>query len=125
MKYISFEYLIIFMATIILVLAEKPFHGNVNQEIILASDSHLINTESPGENLAFRSNKSRPENHGEKVETIVITCPVSKYPEIRLINLFTLQKIVFSKRNHSLISHYYLFISKTLQKTPLVNILRI
>ena len=113
------------MATIILVLAEKPFHSNVNQEIILASDNYLINTESPGENLAFRSNESRPENHGEKVETIVITCPVANYSEVRLFNLFTFQKIASSKKNYSIISHYYLLISKTLQISPLINILLI
>ena len=76
-------------------------------------------------NLVLRESESRPTNQGEKVETIVIICPVSKYSEARLISLLTLQKIVLSKKNHSLISHYYLLISKTLQISPLVNILRV
>jgi len=76
-------------------------------------------------NLELRESESRPTNQGEKVETIVIICPVSKYSEARLISLLTLQKIVLSKKNYSLISHYYLLISKTLQISPLVNILRV
>jgi hypothetical protein len=101
-------------------------HGNIESgEITISLCSE---NESPKENclnLELRESESRPTNQGEKVETIVIPCPVSKYSEARLISLLTLQKIVLSKKNYSLISHYYLLISKTLQISPLVNILRV
>jgi hypothetical protein len=76
-------------------------------------------------NLELKAADSRPTNHGEKVETIVVAGPVLNCSEVRLINLFTLQKIIFSKKNYTIISHYYLLISKTLHISPLVNILRI
>jgi hypothetical protein len=101
-------------------------HGNKESGgITLSQCSENESPEKDCLNLELRENGSRPTNHGEKVEKIVITCPVSNYSEIRLIKLFTLQKIVFSKKKYSMISHYYLLISKTLHVSPLVNILRI
>jgi hypothetical protein len=101
-------------------------HGNKESgEITISQFSKNESSEKDYLNLELSESKSKPTNQGEKVETIVITCPVSKYSEVRRINLFTLQKIVFSKKNCSLISYYYLLISKTLHISPLVNILRI
>ena len=128
MKLLPLKYLTVF---IILLLSLEISKGQINHSIIESgqitlnrhSDNDLSATNCP--NLELRENGSRPINHGEKVNTIVITCPVSNYSDVRIINLFALQKIVFSKRNNSLISHYYLLISKKLQISPLVNILRI
>lgn len=94
-------------------------------EITLCQCSKNESTEKDYLNLELRENGSRPTNHCEKVETIVVTGPVANYSEVRLINFLTLQKIVFSKKNYSIISHYYLLISKTLHISPLANILRI
>jgi hypothetical protein len=76
-------------------------------------------------NLKLTENGSRPINHGEKVETIVITCPIAYYSDVRIINLLCLQNISFSKRKNSLTSHHNLLISKTSHLSPLVNILQI
>lgn len=75
--------------------------------------------------LEISESNSRPTNQGEKVETIVIICPVSKYSEVRLIDILTLQKISYSKKDYSIHSHCNLFISKTLHINSMVNILRI
>ena len=101
-------------------------HGNKEScEISLTQFSKNEFSEKDCLTLELGESNSRPTNQGEKVETIVIICPVSKYSEVRLINFFTLQKIAFSKKNYSIISHYYLLFSKTLQISSLVNILRI
>lgn len=94
-------------------------------ETTLSQSSKNESTEKNCPNLELSENGSRPTNHGEKVNIIVITCPVVNCSEVRLINLFTLQKIASSKKSYSLVSHYYLLISKTLHISPLVNILLI
>lgn len=82
-------------------------------------------TEKNCQNLELKENESRPTNHGEKCETIVLACPVSKNSEVRIVNVYTLQQLALIKKSYSLISHCYLLISKTLHLSPLVNILRI
>ena len=94
-------------------------------EITLSQSSKNESPEKNCPNLELSENGSRPTNHGEKINTIVITCPVVNCSEVRLINFFTLQKIASSKKSNSLVSHYYLLISKTLHISPLVNILLI
>ena len=128
MKSLPLKYLTVFIIILFSLEISKDqlSHGNIESgEITISLCSE---NESPKENclnLELRESESRPTNQGEKVETIVISCPVSKYSEARLISHLTLQKIVLSKKNYSLISHYYLLISKTLQISPLVNILRV
>ena len=101
-------------------------HGNKELvEITLNQCSKNELTEKNCRNLELSENESRPTNHGEKVNTIVISCPVANHSEVRPINLLSLQKIVFSKKSYSIISRYYLLISKTFHISPLVNILRI
>jgi hypothetical protein len=128
MKLLPLKYLTVF---IILLFSLENSKGQLNHSNKELSEITLIQcsvNESQKKNclnLELRESESRPINQGEKVDTTVITCPLSKYSEVRLINLFTLQKIVFSKKNYSLISHYYLLISKIPQISPLVDILRI
>jgi hypothetical protein len=128
MKLLPLKYLTLF---IILLFSHEISkgqlsHGNTELgENTLSWYSENKSTEKNFPNLELRKSESKQTNQGEKVETIVINGPISKYSEVRLINLFTLQKIVFSIKNYSLISHYYLLISKTLQISPLVDILRI
>jgi hypothetical protein len=128
MKLLPLKYLTVFIILLFSLEISKGQlnHGNKESgEITLSQYSKNESMEKNCPNLELSENGSRPTNHGEKVNTIVITCPVTNYSEVRLINLFTLHKIVFSKKNYSLISHYYLLISRTLQISPLVDILRI
>jgi hypothetical protein len=126
-KLLRLKYLTIFIILLFSFEISKGQLNHSNKESGEITLSQCFKNKSPEKNclnLELRENQSRPTNHGEKVVTIVIACPVSKYSEVRLISFFTLQKIVFSKRYNSLISHYYLLVSKTLQISPLVNILR-
>lgn len=101
-------------------------HGNkVSVEITLDQFSKNEFSEKDCLTLELNESNSRPTNQGEKVETIVIICPVSKYSEVRLIDILTLQKIAYLKKDYSIISHCYLLISKTLHISSLFNILRI
>lgn len=101
-------------------------HGNKEScEISLTQFSKNEISEKDFLTLELNESNSRPTTQGEKVETIVIICPVSKYSEVRLIDILTLQKIAFLKKQYSIISHYYLLFSKTLHLSSLVNILRI
>lgn len=128
MKLLSLKYLTIFIILLFSLEISKGHLNHGNRELGEITLSQCPENESPEKNclnLELRENGSRPTNHGEKVETIVITCPLANYSEVRLINLLTLQKITLSKRNYSIISHYSLLISKTLQISPLVNILQI
>jgi hypothetical protein len=128
MKLLPLKYLTVFVILLFSLEISKGQLSHGNKELGEIALSQCSENESPEKNclnLELRESESRPVNQGEKVETIVITCPVSKYSEVRLINLFTLQKIVFSKKNYSFISHYYLLVSTTLQISPLVNFLRI
>ena len=128
MKLLPLKYLTVF---IILLLSIEIYKDQLNRgnkelsEITLSQYSGNESQEKNCLNLELKESESRPTNQAEKVETIVIISPVSKYSKVRLINLFTLQKIVFSRKNYFLISHYYLLISKIIQISPLVNILRI
>jgi hypothetical protein len=99
-KLLPLKYLTVF---IILLFSLEISKGQLNHsnkesgEITLSQCSKNKSPEKNCLNLELRENQSRPTNHGEKVVTIVIACPLSKYSEVRLISLFTLQKIVFSK----------------------------
>jgi len=121
----------ILAVSIILLLSPEGSKGqlnNVNKEsskISLCQFSENGLSEKNCLTLELGESNSRPINQGEKVETIVIICPVSKYSEVRLIDILTLQKIAYSKKDYSIISHCNLFISKTLHINSLVNILRI
>jgi hypothetical protein len=128
MKLLSLKFLTVIIVLLFSLEISKGQSNHCNKEsseIILSQDSENGSTEKNCLNLELKESKSRPTNHGEKVETIVITCSVSKYSEVRLLNLLILQKLVLLKKNYSLISHSYLLISKTLHISTLVNILRI
>ena len=101
-------------------------HGNKeSREISLTQFSKNEFSEKDCLTLELGESNSRPTNQGEKVETIVIICPVSKFSEVRLIDILTLQKIAYLKKEYSIISQCYLLISKRLHISSLVNILRI
>ena len=128
MKLLPLKYLTVFLILLFSLEISKCQLSHVNKEFAEIIPSQCSENESPEKNcrnLELGESESRPTNQAEKVETIVITCPVSKYSGVRLINLFALQKIAFLKKDYSLISHYYLLVSKTLQISPLVNILRV
>ena len=128
MKLLPLKYLTVFIILLFSLEISKGQlnHGNKESgEITLDQCSKNEPTEKNCLNLELRENGSRPINHGEKVNIIVITCPVANSSDVRLLNLFSNQKIVFSKKNYSLISHCYLLITKTLQISPLVDILRV
>jgi hypothetical protein len=128
MKLLPLKCLTVF---IILLFSIEPSQGQLilgNKESGEITLSQLSKDESPKNdylNLELRENESRPTNHGEKVKTIVVPCPASNCSGVRIINLFTIQRIICSKKNYSMISHYYLLLSKTLHISPLVNILQI
>jgi len=128
MKLLPLKFLTVF---VILLFSLEICRGQLNHVNIELSEiifTRCSENESPAKNcvnLEWKESESRPTNHADKVETIIIISPVSKYSEVRLIYLFALQKIAFLKKDYSLISHYYLLVSKTLQISPLVNILRI
>ena len=128
MKLLPLKFLTVFVILLfsLEICRGQMSHGNI--ELSESTFTRYSENESPGKNcvnLEWKESESRPTNHADKVETIIIIRPASKYSEVRLINLFTLQKIVFSKKNYSSISHYYILILKILQISPLVNILRI
>ena len=128
MKLLPLKYLTVFIILLFSLEISKGQLNHSNKELGEITLSQYSINESPKKNclnLELKESESTPINQGEKVDTTVITCPLSKYSEVRFINLFTLQKIVFSRMNYFLISHYYLLISKILQISPLVNILRI
>ena len=128
MKILQLRYVTVFIILLFSLQISKGQLSHGNKElgvIILKQGSENGSTGNNCLNLELKESNSRPTNHGEKVETIVITCSVSKYSEVRLLNLLTLQKLVLLKKNYALISHYYLLISETLHISTLVNILRI
>ena len=128
MKILQLRYITVFIILLFSLQIGKGQLSHGNKEfgvIILNQGSENESTGNNCLNLELKESKSRPTNQGEKVETLIITCSVSKYSEVRLLNLLTLQKLVLLKKNYSLISNCYLLISKTLHISPLVNILRI
>jgi hypothetical protein len=128
MKLLPFKYLTVFIIVLFSLEISRGqlYHGNKELvEITLNQCSKNESTEKNCPNLELNENGSRPTNHGEKANTIVIACPVTSYSGVRLINLLIPQKIVILKKNYSIISHYCLLFSKTLQISPLANILRI
>jgi hypothetical protein len=101
-------------------------HGNKEScEITLTQFSKNEFSEKDCLTLELNESNSRPTNQGEKVETIVIICPVSKFSEVRLPDILSDENIAFSRKNYSTISHNSLLISQTLHISSLVNILRI
>jgi len=128
MKILQLRYITVFIILLFSLQIGKGQLSHGNKEfgvIILNQGSENESTGNNCLNLELKESKSRPTNHGEKVETIVITSSVLKYSEVRLLNLLSLQKLVLSKKNYSIISHYLILVSKTLHISPLVNILRI
>ncbi len=98
MKLLPLKYLTVFIKLLFSLEISKGQLNHSNKELGEITLSQCSKNESPEKNclnLELRENGSRPTNHGEKVETIVITCPVANYSEVRLINLLTLQKIAF------------------------------
>jgi hypothetical protein len=128
MKLLPLKVLIVFIILFLSFEISKGqlIHGNKESgEITLDQFSKNNVPAKECMTLELKESNSRPTNQANKVETIVIICPVLKHSEIRLISILTLQKIVFSKKQHSIISHYCLLISKTLHRSPFANILRI
>jgi hypothetical protein len=128
MKLLPLKYLTILIILLFSLKNSKDQLNHVNKELGKFTTSLCLENEPPEKNCQnseLRENRFRPTNHGEKVETIVITCHAKNHSEVRLINIPTLQKFAFSKRNHSLISHYFLLFSQTLHLSPFINNLRI
>jgi hypothetical protein len=128
MKLLPLEYLTVFITLLFSLEISQDQLNHANKEIgeiTLIRYSENKSSEKDYPNLELRKNESRQTNQGEKVETIVINGPVTKYSKVRLINLFTLQKIVFLKKNSHLLSQHCHLFSKTLHISTLVNILRI
>jgi hypothetical protein len=128
MKFLSLKNLVVF---IILLVPLEIYEGHlihIKDKIGEITNNQLIvkgSQEKNDLNLELKNADSRPTNHGEKVETIVIPFPVLNYSDGKYISLFNLQVIDFSKKKYCLISHYNLLILKSLHKSTLVNILRI
>lgn len=128
MKLLPLKYLTVFIILLFFLEISKGQLSHGNKELGEITLSQYSENESPEKNcpnLELRKNESRPLNHGEKVETIVISSSVSDCSKVKHISLSNLQVINYSKKKYSLISHYYLFISETLNISPLLNILRI
>ena len=128
MKLLRVKHLAVFIILLLSTDINKVQLNNGRIESGEITLSECFEYESPRNNcidLELKESESRPTNQAEKVETIVINRPLSKHSEVRLISLFSLREIVLSKKNSTLILLYYLLISKTLQISPLVNILRI
>ncbi len=94
-------------------------------ETSVGKNSDLSSLEKTYLHLEFRECKSKLINIGEKVESTVIPIPVSSNSKAQNISINNLQNIGFSKKRYSFISHFNLFISRTIHRSPLVNILRI
>ena len=128
MKFLPLKYLTLFL---ILLLTHEISVGQLNHgikesgKITLSQYSGNVSQEKNCLNLELKESKSRPTIQGEKVETPVITNPVSNYLKVRLLDFFTLQEIVFSRKNFTLTSHFCLLISKSLHISHLVNVFRI
>ena len=128
MKSLPLKCLTVFIILLFSFEISKGQLSNTNKEsceIILCQCAKNESTEKNCVNLELKGNGSRPTNNCEKVETVVVTCPVSNSTEVKLINLLNLQKIVFSKKDYSILSHCFHLISETPHISPLVNILRI
>jgi hypothetical protein len=128
MKLQSLKYLI--LITIFLSQGEinKNHFYYVKNDLNKITNSRPVINESQKKdclNLELRKSKSRPTNQDEKVETTVIDCSGSNNSESRFINLLIIQKIVFSERDYSLSSPYYLLISQTFHISTFIRILRI
>jgi hypothetical protein len=128
MELLSVKYLTLIIG---LLLSLEINKGQLSQgyeelvEISLSQDSKNESPERNCQNLELKESKSIPNSQGEKVETIVLSCPLSKHSEVRLFNASIIQKILLSKKDFSLTAHYFQLISKTLKINPVVNILRI
>ena len=103
MKLLPLKFLTVF---VILLFSLKICKGQLSHdnkelsEITFSQYSGNASQEKNCLNLELKESESRPTNQAEKVETIVIISPVSKYSEVRLIIIFTLRKIVFSRMNY-------------------------
>lgn len=128
MKFLPIRYLTVFIILL--------FSAGINEDQLLIGNNKLSeisfrnwskneSSEKNCLNLELRESESRPLNHGEKVETIVIPSPVSDYSKVKHIGFYNLQVTMFSNKKQSLISHSNLLFSKLLHKSPLINILRI
>lgn len=76
-------------------------------------------------NLAWSECESLPERNCNKVENTDVTGPVSMDSGLKFLSYSTLQQIIYSRRKVSLISHYVVYDSGNINKSPVVNFLRI
>ena len=101
MKLLPLKILTVF---IILLLSLEITNGQLNHgnkescEITLTQFSKNEFSEKNCLTLELSESNSRPTNQGEKVETIVIICPVSKYSEVRLNDILHSSENGFFKK---------------------------
>jgi hypothetical protein len=81
------------------------------KESILEESTGNHQTEKDCLNLEQREGESGPANHGQRVETIVISCPLSIYSDLSFLNILTLQKIAISKTEYFCIFSFSFFCS--------------
>jgi len=128
MKLLQLKFLTLFLILLFIheISLDQSNHG-ITESIEITPSQCSVNESQERNclNLELKESKSRPTIQGEKVEPLVITNPFTNYSKVRLLDLFTLQKIAFSRKSFTLISHFCLLISKTLQISPLVNVFRI
>ncbi len=128
MKRLPLKYLILFAVLFFPGEISSIHFSHERNEKGEFTNNQLIPSVSPEKNclnLELGKSNSRPINQGEKVEPIIISSTYSDQSEIRFINLSVLRKLVFSKRDYSISSPYYLLISQTFCTSTLINILRI
>jgi hypothetical protein len=92
------------------------------------TNSHLFGNETLSknkQNLELKTDDSTPTSSGLKVEIVEIAGPVSFDSVDKHISNLYLQVKIYSKKKYSLISHSILFISKTLNLSPLITKLQI
>jgi len=127
MKFLPSRYLTVFVILIFSSgICEDKFtiDNKESGEISFRNCSENESSEKNCLNLELRECESRPINHGEKVETIVIPSPGSNYSKAQNNSLYNLQALNFLKKKYSFLSQSNLLISKTLHRSIMVNILR-
>lgn len=75
--------------------------------------------------LKLSSNEEIFNRACNKVENLVISGPFFSNSGVKCINNYNAQQISYSRRKCSLIAHHEIFLSETLIKSSLINILRI
>ncbi len=123
MKFTHLKYPVIL--AIIFLLSVAGRYTDYSEKILTGKSSIQLAVTGTSNNLELNSDHSRPVNQGEKVEPTVIPVPVSKSSELRRFALPDLQYNICSGKTYSLLSHFYLVSSNTVNLSSLVNILRI